>query len=267
MNVLPGSPHPLGAVWDGSGVNFALYSEHATAVELCLFDEDGAETRLAVAQRTAFVWHGYVPDVGARAALRLPRPRPVRAGARAALQSRARAARSVRQAPSTASSAGTRAASRTSSASPTRTCARRRGPRSGRRAASSIDPDVRLGRRRAAAHAAAPVGDLRGARARARRCATRRCPRSCAAPTPASRTRRSSPPAASSASPRSSCCRCTPSSTTSTLLDRGLRNYWGYNTIGFFAPDVRYRSGGRARQRGARVQDDGEASCTARASR
>ena len=45
-----------------------------------------------------------------------------------------------------------------------------------------------------------------------------------------------------SASPRSSCCRSTPSSTTSYLLDKGLTNYWGYNTIGFFAPDPRYAS-------------------------
>ncbi len=44
--VLPGSPRPLGAVWDGSGVNFTLYSEGATAVELCVFDEGGRETRL-----------------------------------------------------------------------------------------------------------------------------------------------------------------------------------------------------------------------------
>ncbi len=42
----PGSPFPLGATWDGAGVNFALYSESAEGVELCLFDADGAETRL-----------------------------------------------------------------------------------------------------------------------------------------------------------------------------------------------------------------------------
>jgi isoamylase len=64
MQLLPGSPHPLGACWDGRGVNFALYSENATAVELCLFDADGNETRLSIPHRTAFVWHAYVPDVG-----------------------------------------------------------------------------------------------------------------------------------------------------------------------------------------------------------
>ena len=41
--LLPGRPYPLGAKWDGTGVNFAIYSENATAVELCLFDEDGRQ--------------------------------------------------------------------------------------------------------------------------------------------------------------------------------------------------------------------------------
>ena len=63
MHLLPGSPYPLGATWDGTGVNFALYSENGTAVDLCLFDERDQETRLRLTQRTAFVWHGYVPDL------------------------------------------------------------------------------------------------------------------------------------------------------------------------------------------------------------
>ena len=63
MNILPGLPHPLGATWDGRGVNFAIYSENAKQVELCLFDESGRETRVPLAHKTAFVWHGYLPDV------------------------------------------------------------------------------------------------------------------------------------------------------------------------------------------------------------
>jgi pullulanase/glycogen debranching enzyme len=63
MVLLPGSPHPLGATWDEAGVNFALYSEHATGVELCLFDESDNETRVALSKRTAFVWHGYMTGV------------------------------------------------------------------------------------------------------------------------------------------------------------------------------------------------------------
>ena len=60
-----GSPHPLGATWDGQGVNFALYSRHADKVELCLFDAEGRrEThRIALRERTDFVWHGYLPHV------------------------------------------------------------------------------------------------------------------------------------------------------------------------------------------------------------
>ena len=56
----PGEPYPLGATWDGQGVNFALYSEHATRVELCLFDDEGRETRLPLKEQTHRVWHGYV---------------------------------------------------------------------------------------------------------------------------------------------------------------------------------------------------------------
>jgi glycogen operon protein len=63
MQVLPGSPHPLGATWDGQGVNFALYSENASAVELCLFDEQDHETRVPIPHRTAFVWHAYLEGI------------------------------------------------------------------------------------------------------------------------------------------------------------------------------------------------------------
>ncbi len=64
MRVWPGSPYPLGATWDGEGVNFALFSEHATRVELCLFAPDGREThRLHLPERTNNVWHGLLPDL------------------------------------------------------------------------------------------------------------------------------------------------------------------------------------------------------------
>ncbi|HEX6276207.1 MAG TPA: glycogen debranching protein GlgX, partial [Polyangiaceae bacterium] len=63
MKLLPGSPRPLGATWDIEGTNFALFSANASAVELCLFDEAGNETRLPVQQKTALVWHVYVPGV------------------------------------------------------------------------------------------------------------------------------------------------------------------------------------------------------------
>ena len=60
----PGQSYPLGANWDGHGTNFALYSENASGIELCLFDEDDNETRLTVQEQTAFVWHTYVPGIG-----------------------------------------------------------------------------------------------------------------------------------------------------------------------------------------------------------
>jgi isoamylase len=63
--VWPGRPYPLGATWDGEGVNFALYSEHAEKVELCLFDASGKrETfRLSLPEQTDMVWHGYLPEI------------------------------------------------------------------------------------------------------------------------------------------------------------------------------------------------------------
>ncbi|MDQ4057727.1 MAG: glycogen debranching protein GlgX [Actinomycetota bacterium] len=64
MNVWPGTPYPLGATWDGEGTNFAVFSENATAVELCLFDDSGAERRLALTEVDSFVWHCYLPEVG-----------------------------------------------------------------------------------------------------------------------------------------------------------------------------------------------------------
>jgi isoamylase len=65
MRVWPGRPYPLGATWDGTGVNFALFSEHATGVELCLFNNAGdtAESaKIWIGERTDQVWHCYLPD-------------------------------------------------------------------------------------------------------------------------------------------------------------------------------------------------------------
>ncbi len=66
MNIWPGKPYPLGATWDGDGVNFALFAEHATGVELCLFDETDGTRQVAclpLTEQTDLVWHGYLPDV------------------------------------------------------------------------------------------------------------------------------------------------------------------------------------------------------------
>ncbi|PTN12387.1 glycogen debranching protein GlgX [Nitrosomonas aestuarii] len=60
----PGKPYPLGATWDGAGVNFALFSEHAEKVELCLFDLKGLHEvqRIQLLEQTDRVWHGYLPE-------------------------------------------------------------------------------------------------------------------------------------------------------------------------------------------------------------
>ena len=63
MEIWPGKSYPLGATYDGTGVNFALFSEVANKVELCLIDDDGAETRVALPEVDGFVWHGYLPGV------------------------------------------------------------------------------------------------------------------------------------------------------------------------------------------------------------
>ena len=61
MQIWPGRPYPLGATYDGAGTNFALFSEVAQRVELCLIDPDGTETRVDLTEVDAFVWHGYLP--------------------------------------------------------------------------------------------------------------------------------------------------------------------------------------------------------------
>jgi isoamylase len=60
----PGRPSPLGATWDGEGTNVALFSSGAESVEVCLFDDSGRETRIALEESTHHVWHGYLPQVG-----------------------------------------------------------------------------------------------------------------------------------------------------------------------------------------------------------
>jgi isoamylase len=66
VKVRPGSPYPLGATWDGLGVNFSLFSEHATGVDLCLFDSIDAvaeSERIPLSENTDMVWHAYLPGV------------------------------------------------------------------------------------------------------------------------------------------------------------------------------------------------------------
>ena len=83
----PGKPYPLGAAWDGNGVNFAIFSENATKVELCLFESsDGNKesARITMAEQTDLVWHTYLPEIrpGQRYGYRVHGPYEPRAGHR-----------------------------------------------------------------------------------------------------------------------------------------------------------------------------------------
>ncbi|HEX5473856.1 MAG TPA: glycogen debranching protein GlgX [Vicinamibacterales bacterium] len=64
MQIWPGQPYPLGATYDGTGTNFSLFSEAAERIELCLFDDNAREVRVDLPEMTALCWHGYLPNVG-----------------------------------------------------------------------------------------------------------------------------------------------------------------------------------------------------------
>ncbi len=84
MQVWPGTPYPLGATYDGAGTNVAVYSAVAERVELCLFDAAGAEQRVDLVERDADVWHGYLPGLqpGQRYGFRVHGPYDPGAGLR-----------------------------------------------------------------------------------------------------------------------------------------------------------------------------------------
>ncbi len=84
MQLWPGEPFPLGATWDGNGTNFSLFSERAEGVELCLFDSFGNEERIALTEQTIFCWHGYLPGIqpGQRYGFRVKGPYAPESGLR-----------------------------------------------------------------------------------------------------------------------------------------------------------------------------------------
>ena len=63
MQIRPGSMYPLGASYDGAGVNFAVFSQAAEKVELCLFDDEDNETRIEMSEQNSFIWHNYLPGI------------------------------------------------------------------------------------------------------------------------------------------------------------------------------------------------------------
>jgi glycogen operon protein len=62
--VWPGQPFPLGATWDGEGTNFSIFTENGEGAELCLYGDEGAETRIEMTECTALNYHCYLPGVG-----------------------------------------------------------------------------------------------------------------------------------------------------------------------------------------------------------
>ena len=113
-----GRAYPLGATYDGAGTNFAVFSEVAERVELCLFDEEGTETRIPLPEVDYFVWHGYIPNIepGQRYGYRVHGPYDPPTGC-GAIRTSCCSTRIRR--PSTAYSTGTSRCSATTSVTPT----------------------------------------------------------------------------------------------------------------------------------------------------
>ena len=130
MQIWPGQPYPLGATYDGAGTNFSLFSEVAERVELCLFDDDGTETRVDLPEVTALRAGTATSRRRPGPALRLPGPRPVRPGQRACAATRPSCCSTPTPRRSTARSTGTRRCSATTSTTPTAAATTPTAPRS-----------------------------------------------------------------------------------------------------------------------------------------
>ena len=263
-----GLPYPLGATWDGLGVNFALFSRHATKVELCLFDETGETEleRIELPEYTDEVWHGYLPRCAARARSM--------AIACMAPTSRRTATASIRNKLLLDPYASAHIGELTWDPAVFGYTDRRRRRR----------PDLRRTRQRAV-HAEMPRRRSRlhlGPRERKPRVPWERTifyethvrgftklP-SRSARASARHLRRTGAARRSSTTSESlgvTSVELLPIHTFINdrhLLDKGLTNYWGYNTIGFFAPDPRFAATRPSRLPNSRRWSP---ACTTRASR
>lgn len=257
MKTLPGNPHPLGATWDGKGVNFALFSANAGAVELCLFDAAGSERRVPVTQRTEHVWHIYVPDitVGQRYGYRVHGPYEPSRGHRfnpnvVLLDPYARALDGVERWDAGCFAYELGAPDGDLRLSEAEALGAPRGVVVDSTFDWEDDQPPRVPMRRAVIYEAHVKGltklhpdvpeNLRGTYAGVAHPATIAYLKDLGITTIELM------PVHAFVDDKH-------------LLDRGLRNYWGYNSLGFFAPDVRYRStnelGGEVREFKQMVKD------------
>jgi isoamylase len=239
-----GLPYPLGATWDGKGVNFALFSANAERVELCIFDARGRRelARVTLPEYTDEVWHGYLPDA-----------RPGRCTATA---STARTIRRTVTASTTTSCCSIPYAK--ALAASLRWSDAHYGYRIGSRASRPLVRPARQRRRDAQVRRRRHRVHL-GRRSPAGGPWTRRCSTNCTCA--ASRCQHPGVPPALRGTfagwprrRRSSTCVDLGVTTLELLpvhafvddrrlVEAKLRNYWGYNSIGFFAPEPRYLAG------------------------
>ena len=252
-DVWAGLPYPLGATYDGWGTNFALFSEVADHVDLCLFDTNGSETQIPMPESTGFVWHAYLPQVGPgqRYGYRVHGPRNT--SERPALQRSQTPPGPIRE--------GDR---RRSHVEPGGLClplwrpgwaAHRHGQRAVRASLGGRRSGFRLGGRSAPAPSRQRVDHLRGPRQGIYGAAPGD-PGSCAgtyaglAHPVAIEYLRSLGVTAVELLPVHQFVH------DDRLVSMGLRNYWGYNSIGFLAPHNGYARDGRG-SAGGRIQGDG----------
>jgi isoamylase len=251
--VWPGDSYPLGASYDGAGTNFGLFSEVAERVELCLFDDDGNEKRVDLREVDGFVWHGYLPGVGPgqRYGYRVHGPYDPAAG------QRCNPAKLLLD-PYAKAIDGHVTWGQPVFSYPFGHPDRRNNTDSAPHVPRSvvINPYFDWGPGPAAADPLPRDRHLRGARPRADQGAPGRPEEQrgtylgLAHPAIISHLHRLGVTAVELMPVHQFV-------TDSHLKDRGLHNYWGYNTIGFFAPHNGYAAERPARRAGAGVQDHG----------
>ena len=278
----PGSHQPLGATWSAESTNFAVFAPEATAVDALPVRRRRrrrATSRpcYALTEQTLGIWHGALPGIAARPALRLPRRRPLGAAAGPAVQPRQAAARPLRprgqrrRSTPTARSTATSVPARATPRAPHGRSAARDAtatPRpTSRRPWSSTTTSTGATTTRCGRGTGGPTRSSTSCTSRASPSCTPRCPSSCAAPTPASTTDAAVHYLKDLGITTVELLPVHQFVPEPHLAALGLTNYWGYNSIGFFAPHNGYSSARRPRRAGRRVQGDGQGAARAPASR